>query len=420
MRRILRPFGCRTEPAPTTILPAARRFAPPFRAAAWAVGIGSASVFLWVTACTLDITAPMEPPPDSWDPALNTHADGPAFQALLDRYVREGLPGVVLLVRTPEGLWNGAAGYARIETGDDMTPTHRHHAASITKTYTATAALILAEEGVLDLDAKISAYLPESVYRPIPNGSEATVRQLMGHTSGIPDFSGDLAYDLDFLNDPRGSYSTERLLSYLHGQSRIFAPGAGYFYSNANYVLLALVLDRVTREGHAGVITHRILEPLGLAGTCYKNEPGYPTPAGLVNSYQDLAGDGRLMNVSDLATHALGIFSGNAGLIATSADFAAFLDALLGGGIIGPESLAQMQERTESPRYGLGLHFLETAYGPAIGHSGGDMGVLSQLRNFPDRDATLVLLSNGGDGGVPARVFDDLWNEAMELALGGL
>jgi D-alanyl-D-alanine carboxypeptidase len=367
----------------------------------------------------LDITAPIEPPPDVWDPALNTHPAGAELQALLDHYVQVGLPGVVLLVRTPEGVWNGAAGFAKIETGDAMVPTHRHHGASVTKMYTATAAMILAEDGRLDLDARISEYLPESVYRPIPNGSEATVRQLLGHTSGIPDFSGDMAYDLDFLNDPVGSYPTERLLSYLHGQSRIFSPGTGYFYSNANYVLLALVLDQVAEEGHAGVLTHGIIERLGLTGTYYKNEPGYPVPPGLVNSYQDLAGDGRLMNVSDLATHALTIFSGNAGLIATAADFAAFVEALLEGHIIGPESLAQMQERTQSPRYGLGLSFLDTPYGPAVGHSGGDMGVLAQVRRFPDLDATLVLLTNGGDGGVPSDLFGRLWEDVMEVALEG-
>jgi len=383
-------------------------------------GIGGIPALLWMAACTLDITAPIQPPPDLWDPALNTHPAGATFQELLDRHVREGLPGAVLFVRTPEGVWNGAAGYAKVETGEVMTPTHRHHAASVTKMYVATAAMILAEEGVLDLDAPIRRYLPESIYRPIPNGSGATVRQLMGHTSGIPDFSGDMAYDLDFLNDPRGPYPPHRLLSYLHGQSRIFPPGEGYFYSNANYFLLALVLDEVAPEGHAGVITRGILRPLALSGTAYKNEPGYPTPPGLVNSYQDLAGDGRLMNVSDLATHALTIFSGNAGLIATSADFGRFLEALMEGEIVGPGSLAQMQERTHSPRYGLGLNFLETPYGIGVGHSGGDTGALAQVRHFPELDATLVLLSNGGDGGAPARRFGALWEEAMRVALGEL
>ena len=386
--------------------------------APWLVPVLAAAA--GVFACTLDLTAPMVPPPETWDPALNTHPGGQVFQDILDRHVREGLPGVVLLVRTPEGLWNGAAGYGKVETADPMVPTHRHHAASVTKMYTATAVLLLAEDGLIDLDATISRYLPEAIYRPIPNGGQATVRQLLGHTSGIPDFSGDLKYELDFLNDPLGSYSTGRLLSYLHGQSALSAPGAGYFYSNANYFLLALIMDQVAEGGHARVMSEGIFHPLGLEATYYKNEPGYPTPPGLVNSYQDLAGDGRLMNVTDLATHALEVFGGNAGLIATSADFAAFIEGLLGGSIIGPESLAEMQAWRERSRYGLGLNYIETPYGPGIGHSGGDVGVLSQVRHFPDLDATLVLLSNGGDGGVTARVFSRLWEEVMQAALEGL
>jgi D-alanyl-D-alanine carboxypeptidase len=380
-----------------------------------------AAVFAAVLAasCTLEITAPVEPPPDKWDPALNTHPDGPFFQELLGRYVRQGLPGVVLFVRTPQGLWNGAAGCAKIETSSPMLPTHRHFAASATKMYTATAVMLLAEDGLIDLDARISRYLPETIYGRVPNGAQATVRQLLGHTSGIPDF-GVLAYDLDTLNDPMGSFPPDRLLSYVEGESPIFAPGTGYFYSNTNYLLLALLMDHVTGTSHADVISERILRPLGLRATYYKNEPGYPTPAGLVNSYQDLAGDGRLVNVSDMTTHFNGMFVGNTGLIATSADFAAFIEALLGGRVIGPESLSQMEERTRCDCYGLGLHFLETPYGPGIGHSGGDLGIRTEVRHFPDVDATLVLLVNGGDSGITERLFKHLWDEVMQVALGVL
>ncbi len=244
------------------------------------------------------------------------------------------------------------------------------------------------------------------------------MRQLLGHTSGIPDLSGDLAYDLDFINDPKGSYPPERLLSYLHGKS---SPGTGYFiYSNANYLLLALIMDHVTGSNHANVISERILQFLELNATYYKNEPGYPKPPGIVNSYEDLAGDGRLMNVSDLVAHNEGVFFGNAGLIATSADFAAFIEALLDGRVIGQESLAQMQEWTEGFRYGLGLNYIETSYGPGVGHSGGDLGILSQVRHFPSLDATLVLLVNGGDSGVISKLFNRLWDDAMRIALGGL
>jgi D-alanyl-D-alanine carboxypeptidase len=382
------------------------------------VGLLTATIVM--ASCTLDITAPMEPPPETWDPAMNTHPDGPVFQELLDRFVHKGLPGVVLFVRTPQGQWNGAAGYAKIETAAPMLPTHRHFAASVTKMYTATAVMLLAEDGLIELDAKISRYLPASVYGQVANGAEATVRQLLGHTSGIPDFSGALAYDLDTFNDPMGSYPPERLLSYVDGQSSIFGPGTGYSYSNTNYLLLAMLMDRLTGENHANVISERILQPLGLNATYYKNEPGYPRPPGLVNSYQDLAGDGRLMNVSDMTIHFTGMFFGHTGLIASSADFAAFIEALLNGQIVGLETLAEMQERTECTCYGLGLHFIETPYGAGVGHAGGDFGIRSEVRHFPDPEATLVLLVNGGETGVTGRLFDSLWDEVMLTALDNL
>jgi D-alanyl-D-alanine carboxypeptidase len=371
-------------------------------------------------ACTLAITAPIESPPDTWDPAFNTHPDGVVFQGLLDQYVAEGMPGVVLFVRTPGGTWNGASGYARIETVEPMLATHLHHVASVTKTYMAAAVLALAEDGEIDLDAGISEYLPDTIYSRIPNGGDATVRQLLGHTSGIPDFSGDLAYDLDFLNDPLGAFPTERLLPYIYSQTAWASPGSHYFYSNANYFLLALTVDHAAEGGHAGVISQRILAPLGLDATFYKNETGYPAPAGLVNSYEDVAGDGRLANVTDMATHNADVFAGNAGLIATAADIATFFEALLDGRLLGQEATSEMLEWREPARYGLGINYVDTPYGPGIGHSGGDLGVMSRVRHFPDADATLVLLMNGGDGGVTARLFGRLWEEAMELALEGL
>lgn len=375
---------------------------------------------LGVTSCTLTVPAPGGTPPESWDSSRNTHPEAQAFQSLLERSVNEGLPGVVLLVSTPEGRWEGAAGFANIEAGEPMLPTHRHHAASVTKMYTSAAVLLLAEEGIIDLDAGLADYLPESVYGPIPNGSTATVRQLLGHTSGIPDFSGALAYDLDSFNDPMGPYPPEQMLGYLHGQTSIFRPGTGYFYSNANYLLLAMIMDQLVEGGHAGVISERIIQPLGLRATYYKNEPSYPTPPGLVSSYQDLVGNGGLMNGTDLAVHSARTSMGYAGVIATAADYGTFIEALLGGKIIGEVMLEAMQTRTQSERYGLGLHFLETPYGVGIGHSGGSFGILSQVRRFPDLDATLVLLTNGGDGGVPGELFNRLWDEVAVAVLQGL
>ena len=77
-----------------------------------------------------------------------------------------------------------------------------------------------------------------------------------------------------------------------------------------------------------------------------------------------------------------------------------------------------MQEHTRCECYGLGLSFLDTPFGVGIGHDGGDVGTRTEVRYFPASDATLVLLSNGGDSGVPERQFRELWSEVMEVVLG--
>jgi CubicO group peptidase (beta-lactamase class C family) len=135
-----------------------------------------------------------------------------------------------------------------------------------------------------------------------------------------------------------------------------------------------------------------------------------------VNSYEDLGGDGRLMNVSDLVIHANAAYQGNTGMIATSADFAAFIEALLQGNILQPASLDTMLSSTRCACYGLGLSFRETPYGTAVGHSGGDLGILSEVRYFPERDTTVVLLVNGGDSGVPQSLFRRLWDQTLDVA----
>ncbi|MGH7454163.1 MAG: serine hydrolase, partial [bacterium] len=97
-------------------------------------------------ACKMDINQPVEAPNSFWDESLNTHPKGAAFQKLLDDYVKKGLPGVVMFVKSPQGIWNGAAGYAKIETKEPMTPMHLFHSESIAKTNTATAVMMLVDE----------------------------------------------------------------------------------------------------------------------------------------------------------------------------------------------------------------------------------------------------------------------------------
>ncbi len=369
-------------------------------------------LLLWIclvlthAACKMDINDPVEAPNGFWDASLNTHPKGAAFQKLLNDYVKRGLPGLVMFVKSPEGIWNGAAGYARLETRERMTPMHLHHSASIAKTYTATAVMMLVDEGKIAVDAKINTYLPGKITDKIGNGNEATVRHLLNHTSGIRDWQNDeIISDLDFFNDPYGVYTPETLLAYISGKPAYFPAGSQYDYSNTNYLLLTLIMDHVLGESHANFVSKRIIKHLGLENTYYKNEPGYPRPPGLVNSYEDQFGNGSLMNITDLVIQSAKRYWGQAGYIASSYDYARFIEALFNGELVSDASLQEMMPGANFPSYGFGMFLRITPYGRGIGHDGGDPGTQTHRLYFPDSKTTLVLLTNAGNQGKPEKLF---------------
>ena len=114
------------------------------------------------------------------------HPKANEYQTFLDSCVKTGLPGAIMLIRTPEhGTWIGASGKSNLKTGKDMRSCDISRIGSITKTFTATTVMMLAEEGMLNLDDKVNRWLAKSITGEIENCHIATIRQLLNHTSGI-------------------------------------------------------------------------------------------------------------------------------------------------------------------------------------------------------------------------------------------
>jgi len=344
------------------------------------------------------------------------------YQALLDKYVKEGLPGLVVLIRTPkDGLWIGAAGYARIE---DKTPVKKCsivYSASIGKTYCAVAIMKLVEEGKLNLDDQINLYLPPDICENIPNGNVATIRNLLGHTSGIPNFDDNTQFIADVLNDPF-AITTDDLIKYVYGKSALFQPGEGYEYSSTGYELLARIIDNVTDENHSKYYTSHIFQPLGMNSTYYKNETGFPSPDGLLNCYFDRLGDGKIENVSDINNHLTQVFTGSDGIMASVYDYSMFIEALMKGNLVNSQSLQQMTiwhdtyPSKPDMKYGLGLYQIETKYGYKVGHDGDAMGAAADVHYFPEHDITIVTATNLGtflETSLPEK-YNDFQNELLE------
>ena len=333
------------------------------------------------------------------------HPKAAAYQVLLNKYVAQGLPGVVLLVRSPkEGLWMGAAGKANLETGEPMSPCTLNYPQSIAKTFTATAMMMLVEEGKVNLDAKISDYLPQATIAGIANADKATVRQMLNMTSGIVSYEQDEDWIASRRANLSGTFTPEVMLSYIRGDAADFEPGTSWRYSTTNYLLAALIIDQVTGRSHADMFTNRIFKPLQLTDIYYKNEPGYPRPKGLVTGNYYLDGKGTyssLGNLSGWQTASVSSFIGDDGLISSAYDLAQFVEALSKGRLVNAQSLAAMITWVDTGgpgvQYGLGLYKLALpSGGVAFGHSGDGLGAAAQMYYIPEQEATYVAFTNAG------------------------
>ncbi|MEJ0029548.1 MAG: serine hydrolase domain-containing protein [Bacteroidota bacterium] len=334
-------------------------------------GLLMVSIIVLMTTCAKeDWSIPADSCQYNFPDSSSNNSKHIEYRQLLDWYVKQGVPGITLQVRTPsEGVWIGSAGKSKIETADPMLPCNIHHSASVVKMYVGTSIMLLVEDGKIDLDLPINTYLDHDLCDHIGNGNTATVRQLLNHTSGIRDFIVETKHLTDYFNNFFNDYTTMDFLHYIYNKSADFEPGTSVAYSNTNFVLLTMIIDSVTGKPHADFMTERIFKPFGLDETYYKNEPGYPKPPGLVNSYWDRYGDGKLENITDVAIHFDELSVGHDGMLASVHDYAAFIEALLKGKIVSPGSLEQMMQwqhdKKEDVDYGLALIREHTSYGYA-------------------------------------------------------
>ena len=322
-----------------------------------------------------------------------------ALQALLDHWrARAGVPAVTLTVGGPgAAAWAGASGTAERGGGAPVPPDVPFRVASVTKTFVATVVLQLAEAGALRLDDPLARWVPG-----FPGAGAVTIRQLLDHTSGIPDYGRAPGIGKRLLADRDRRWSTADVLALVAGTRRDAAPGRAYSYSNTNYVLLGEVIRAVTGAGWAEEVRRRVIDPLGLRGTFVAGaEPGAERGAvAPVAGYFDADNDGHTENVWDRPWASLETSEGAAGaLVSTGPDLARFVTALFRGELLTPASLAAMtREGPHHPRfsnYGLGVEILRPDYETVVwGHGGSLPGFRSAMWYLPDRGVAIVVLAN--------------------------
>ena len=294
-------------------------------------------------------------------------------QRQLDGLVRDaGFPGALATYEDARGHSRDyAAGVGNLETGARVPLDGQVRVGSNSKTFLAVALLQLVDEGEIDLDASVETYLPGLVHGDGVDGSLITVRQVLQHTSGIPNYTAVM--NLDFLST-RHHYVEPRELLDLALTQPGTPPGERWDYSNTNYVVAGLIVQRVTGRPLAEVITDRVIEPLDLRDT-YVPERGEETlrerhPLG----YHASEPGGELQDITVLDP----AWAWGAGdIVSTPSDLNAFFVALMGGELLPPALLAQMQTTVETlpelhgMRYGLALMSTPLSCGGvAWGHGG--------------------------------------------------
>jgi D-alanyl-D-alanine carboxypeptidase len=333
-------------------------------------------------------------------PTGNTHPKAAAYQAVVDKYTANGLPGISILIRDQNGVWTGAAGKADISKNIDMSPCTVSKAASITKTFIAALVLKMVEEGKFGLDDPLTKWLPEKVLDKLKNARGSTVRQLLNHTTGIVDVIEDSGFYLAVLNNPARKWTPEELLEFVYGDDPEFAPGGGVSYSNTNFLLLVMIIEKATGQDHSDLLREKVITPLALSQSYYYWHD--ELPATVAQGYFDLYNNQTIVNVTNFNT---GSGNGYGGLYANVFDLQVFIEALVRDKtLLMPETLDQMltfgePEGTTNKRLGLGIFkdFLERAPDQfAYGHRGRDLGYTADMFWFPNQDYTLVYLINYG------------------------
>ncbi|WP_175410272.1 serine hydrolase [Streptomyces sp. TRM64462] len=322
--------------------------------------------------------------------ATTAHAatgdDHTATLTALRTLQRSGGPGAAVHAGDSGGAWTLSVGTGTINTNKPIQSDEHLRIGSQTKTFTAAVVLQLVDEGKVSLDAPIDRYLPGVVTGNGYDGTRITVRHLLRHTGGIA------AYD-PFASPPRarpdGSYALADLVREGLRRPPVSVPGASFTYSNTGYLVLGMLIEKLTGRPVHDAVTARVIDPLGLSRTVFPAPGARALPAPAVNGYRGTR-IGDFFFWTPVGSYDPSLVSSAGAMISTLEDVTAFYQALAAGKVVSPASLAEMEGT--GPGYGLGLMKVGLRCGGvAYGHDGGLPGYHTQTLVTPDgRHASAV------------------------------
>jgi CubicO group peptidase (beta-lactamase class C family) len=300
--------------------------------------------------------------------------------------------GTALVARDGRVLFSKGYGYANLEWNIANTPDTKFRLGSVTKQFTAASILLLEERRKLSVDDPVKKYVPDAP----PAWDKITVRNLLTHTSGIPNFTGFPEYRK---LEPFPA-TTGEMVARFQDKPLDFQPGEKYSYSNSGFVLLGYIIEKITGESYEKFVTENLFQPLGMKDSGYDSNTkiipyraeGYSvSPNGYVHAgFIDMS-----------VPHAAGA------LYSTTGDLLKWEQGLFGGKVLQPGSLQKMTTPFLSG-YAFGL-MVDTSGGhKRISHGGGIEGFNTVLEYFPDDKLAVVVLENSAGAAPPAEISGKL------------
>jgi D-alanyl-D-alanine carboxypeptidase len=343
------------------------------------------------------------------------------LQASLNEWHKAGkFAGATLGVCLADGNCFGlATGFSDLEAKRQMKPSDIMAAGSVGKTFAAAVALQLVKEGKINLDDRVEKYLgSEKWFARLPNAKDITIRQLMNHTSGLVRYEFKEQFTKDLTANPDKIWKPEELVAYLLDEKPPFEAGKGWDYSDTNYIVLGMIIERVTGKKFYDETQKRILKPLKLEKTFPQDRreiknliPGYAganNPFGgkdkvlengrfIINPQFEWTGGGWVSNAEDLARWAKMMYEGRA--------FSADLLLQMLDGV--PARLGR------DAKYGLGVIIRPTPVGLTYGHSGFFPGYMTDVMYFPEHKIAVAAQVNSS---VPQNLGKPLGRVLVEAA----
>src|SRR5215207_1933257 len=340
----------------------------------------------------------------------NTTALKTALQLKLDEWHKAGsFPGATLGVVLANGESFGlAVGHADRVTKTPMKPTDRMLAGSVGKTFAAATALQLVKEGKIGLDDKIEKYLgSEPWFSRLPNARDISVRQLMNHTSGLVRYEFKEQFTKDLTANPEKSWKPAELVAYLLDEKAPFEAGKGWDYSDTNYIVLGMIIEKVTGRKFYDEANRRLLKPLKLTGTIPQDGPRLN---GVVQGYaganNPFGGKDAMVEQGRFVINPQFEWTGG-GYASTAQDLARWAKMIYEGKAFSPDLLPHVVDGVSAPmlgresKYGLGVIIRKTQAGVSYGHSGFFPGYMTDMMYFPEQKVAVAVQVNTSVGRKP-------------------